>query len=408
MICPPDGRAGAADLSLGKDEDRRSMTRLDRYVFRSAMVAFVGTLTVLAGMIWVTQALRQLDIMTTQGQTIVAFVFITSLALPALILGLAPAALFMAVAHTLFRMNSDSEIVVASAAGISTWRFLRPLIFLALLVAAGCSSLSLELVPAALRQFRYEISQVRADFVGFIAQPGRFTNLAPGMVFNVRERNANGVLGGIFINDARNPNEVNTYLAQRGQVVDTADGTFLILEDGAIHRRTAGKPDTNVVEFQRYAFDLSPFTSSDNTVYRAPERSFGELVNPDTNDLAYKLDAGRFTEEIHRRLSLPLYVLAFFGIAVAALAEPRTTREGRGLALAATAPFVIVLQVTSFGLINQVRNNPGLIPLVYLVPVIFIIGSGLSLSGRFKPRMPRAIGLFFDRMAQRVARATVN
>lgn len=385
------------------------MTRLDRYVFRAAATAFFGTLVVLAGMIWVTQALRELDIMTTQGQTILAFVFITSLALPALILGLAPAALFIAVSHTLFRMNSDSEIVVASAAGISTVRFLRPLLVLALIVAALCTALSMELVPAALRQFRYEISRVRADVVAFIAQPGRFTPLADGMVFNVRERNSSGVLGGIFINDARNPNEVNTYLADRGQVVDSPEGTFLILEDGAIHRRTTGKPDSNVVEFQRYAFDLSPFTSgADNTVYRAPERSFRELLSPDPNDPAYQRDPGRFTEEIHRRLSLPLYVLAFFGIACASLAEPRTTREGRGLALAATAPFVIVLQVTSFGLINQVRNNPDLVPLVYIVPVIFIIGSVLALSGRFKPRMPRAVSLYFDRMAQRVVRATVN
>ncbi|MCS0493617.1 LPS export ABC transporter permease LptF [Ancylobacter mangrovi] len=385
------------------------MTRLDRYVFRSAAFAFVGTLAVLTGMIWVTQALRQLDIMTTQGQTIVAFIVITSLALPALILGLAPAALFIAVSHTLFRMNSDSEIVVASAAGISTWRFLRPLIILALLVAAGCTALSMELVPAAMRQFRYEISRVRADVVAFIAQPGRFTTLADGIVFNVRERNSSGVLGGIFINDARNPNEVNTYLADRGQVVDTQEGTFLILEDGAIHRRTPGKSDSNVVEFQRYAFDLSPFTSAgDNAVYRAPERSFSELLHPDPNDPGYQQDPGRYTEEIHRRLSLPLYVLAFFGIAVAALAEPRTTREGRGLALAATAPYVIVLQVVSFGLINQVRHDPDLVPIVYVVPIVFLIGSALSLSGRFKPRMPEAMRRHIDQMAQRVVRATVD
>ena len=385
------------------------MTRLDRYVFRAAGTAFLGTLMVLAGMIWVTQALRELDIMTTQGQTIIAFVVITSLALPALVLGLAPAALFMGVAHTLFRMNSDSEIVVASAAGISTWRFLRPLVILALLVAAGCTALSMELVPAAMRQFRYEITRVRADVVAFIAQPGRFTPLAMGMVFNVRERNANGVLGGIFINDARNPNEVNTYLADRGQIVDTEKGTFLILEDGAIHRRTPGKADSNVVEFERYAFDLSPFTSGgDNTVYRAPERTFRELLSPSPDDPAYQKDPGRFTEEIHRRLSLPLYVLAFFSIAVAALAEPRTTREGRGLALAATAPFVVALQVTSFGLINQVRHNADLVPVVYLVPILVILGAGISLSGRYKPRMPQAISRYFDKMAQRVVRATVN
>ncbi|MFD2031188.1 LptF/LptG family permease [Ancylobacter dichloromethanicus] len=203
---------------------------------------------------------------------------------------------------------------------------------------------------------------------------------------------------------------MNTYLAERGQVIDSEEGTFLVLEDGAIHRRTPGKADSNVVEFQRYAFDLSPFTNSgEPTVYRAPERSFRDLWSPDPKDFVILIEgSGRFTEELHRRLSLPLYVLAFFSIACAALAEPRTTREGRGLALAGTAPFVIFLQVTSFGLINQVRNEPDLVPVVYLVPIVFILGSALSLSGRFKPRMPAAIRERIDRLAQRVVRATVN
>ncbi|HSI42226.1 MAG TPA: LPS export ABC transporter permease LptF [Xanthobacteraceae bacterium] len=382
--------------------------RLDRYVFRTAGQAFLGTLLVMAGMIWVTSALRELDIMTAQGQTILAFIFITSLTMPMLVLALAPAALFIAVAHTLFKMNGDSEIVVASSTGISTWRFLRPLIVLALLVSAACSMLSLELAPAAMRQFRYEITRVRADVVAFIAQPGRFTTIAKGMVFNVRERNANGVLGGIFINDARNPNEINTYLADRGQIVDTPDGTFLILEEGAIHRRTPGKTDTNVVEFQRYAFDLSPFSAAgDGPMLRAPERGFLELLSPSPDDPAYKRDPGRFAEEIHRRLSLPLYVLAFFSIAVAALAEPRTTRESRGLAIAGTLPFVVLLQVTSFGLIGQVRSQPGLIPFVYLVPLAVILGSTLALSGR-RPHLPAPLARLFNDLAQRLTRATVQ
>ncbi|MFK8251703.1 LPS export ABC transporter permease LptF [Ancylobacter terrae] len=384
------------------------MRRLDRYLFRSAGTAFIGTLLVLSAMIWVTQALRELDIMTAQGQTILAFAYITSLTMPVLILALAPAALFMGVAHTLFRMNGDSEIVVASSAGISTWRFLRPLIILALLVSAICLVLSLEVVPAAMRQFRTEITRIRADVVAFIAKPGIFTTVAKGMVFNVRERNSTGVLGGIFINDARNPDEVSTYLADRGQIVDTENGTFLILENGAIHRRSPGKSDTNVVEFQRYAFDLSPLASSnDGPTLRPAERGLHDLLNPSLDDPTYKRDPGRFTEELHRRLSLPLYIMAFFSIAVAALAEPRTTRESRGLALAGTLPFTIILQVANFGLVGQVRNSSAVIPFVYLLPVVMIIGSALVLAG-LKPRTPAAVSRFFDDMARRVVRATVN
>ena len=72
------------------------MSRLDRYILSTATVAFLGVVVVLAGMIWVTQALRQLDLVTSQGQTIIAFLAITSLTMPTLVLVIAPAALFIA------------------------------------------------------------------------------------------------------------------------------------------------------------------------------------------------------------------------------------------------------------------------------------------------------------------------
>ncbi len=67
-----------------------------------------------------------------------------------------------------------------------------------------------------------------------------------------------------------------------------------------------------------------------------------------------------------------------------------------------------MLQIASFGLINQIRAQPGIIPFVYIVPLVVLLGSALVLSGRFKPRAPAAVSRFFDTMAQRVVRATVN
>jgi len=63
------------------------MGRLDRYIFFTAATAFLGVTVVLTAMIWSTQALRQLDLVTSQGQTILAFLAITSLTVPTLVLG---------------------------------------------------------------------------------------------------------------------------------------------------------------------------------------------------------------------------------------------------------------------------------------------------------------------------------
>ena len=220
------------------------MGRLDRYIFSTAAVAFLGVVVVLAGMIWATQALRQLDLVTSQGQTIIAFVAITSLPMPTLVLVIAPAALFIATSYTLLKLNGDSEIVVMASAGMGPWRLLRPLIILALLVSAFCSLLAIKVVPASLATFREQVTKVRADVVSFVAQPGRFVNLSQGLVFHVRERAANGVMRGIFINDARDDG-VSTYLADRGQIIESDAGIFLVLENGSIQRRGGAEKDPN-------------------------------------------------------------------------------------------------------------------------------------------------------------------
>ena len=76
----------------------------------------------LTSVIWVTQALREVDLITGKGQTIFIFFTVTLLSLPALIAGIAPVALFMATLYTLNRLNGDSELIVMNAAGVAPHR----------------------------------------------------------------------------------------------------------------------------------------------------------------------------------------------------------------------------------------------------------------------------------------------
>lgn len=386
------------------------MGRLDRYIFSTAAVAFVGVTLVLAGMIWATQALRQLDLVTSQGQTIVAFVAITSLTMPTLILVIAPAALFIATAYTLLKLNGDSEIVVMSAAGMSHWRMLRSLILLALLVSLFCSALAIDIVPASLRAFRDQVSRVRADVVSFVAQPGRFVNLAPGLVFHVRDRAKNGVMSGVFINDAREK-EISTYVADRGQIVETENGIFLVLEQGSIHRRVPGAASNgSVVEFQRYAFDLSALTpgAQSGADIRPNERSFAYVANPPKDDPYMFMQPGRFREEFHKRLSSGLYPFAFFAVAAAALARPRTTRQSRGLALTAIVPIMTGLQIGNFAIAGQLRTAAWAVPMTYLLPLATIVLSAMVLQGWITLSMPTALSRMLDALSRRAARLSAS
>ena len=111
------------------------MGSIGRYIFRTTFGAFLLVLVSLTGAIWMTQALRDIDLMTNQGQTILVFVGITSLIIPHLVLVIAPVALVLAVAHNLHKLATNSEIIVMNGAGMRPWRLLQP--FLAATIVAS-------------------------------------------------------------------------------------------------------------------------------------------------------------------------------------------------------------------------------------------------------------------------------
>src|SRR6476661_5443100 len=127
------------------------MGTIGRYIFRTTLGAFGIVLASLTAIIWVSYALRDIDIMTSQGQTILTFIAITSLVIPQLVLVIAPVAFVLAVAHILNKLASDSEIIVMNAAGMFPWLLFRAFFSTAVVVSIFILFVSAYLSPECLR-----------------------------------------------------------------------------------------------------------------------------------------------------------------------------------------------------------------------------------------------------------------
>ena len=249
------------------------MGSIGRYIFRTTFGAFLVVLVSLTAVIWVTQALRDIDIMTNQGQTILVFVGITGLIIPLLVLVIAPIALLIAVAHVLNKMSTDSEIIVMNASGMPPWLLFRAFVTVAIVVSLFVGSISAYFAPKGLRMLRDWVTEVRANVVSTIVQPGRFTSIERNVTIRIRERRSNGQLFGIFLDDQRNPAERITVLAEVGELLDSDNGTFLVLQAGFVQRHELKERDPAMVKFDRFAFDLSLFAGGPQAVkYSIRER----------------------------------------------------------------------------------------------------------------------------------------
>jgi lipopolysaccharide export system permease protein len=366
------------------------MNLVQRYLFKIAGSAFLTTALALTGVIWLTQALRELNLVTGKGQTILVFLQVTLFSLPALIMVIAPLALFIAVIYTLNKLNADSELIVMNAAGMSPSLILKPLILLSLLVSLGVGFITLYAMSESFRALRGLISKVRADIVTKIVQEGKFVTLDAGIVFHFREKLPNGAMGGVMIDDSRDPKLTLTYLAERGIVMEIDGTTYLILDKGSMQRQDRQQRNNSIVAFDRYVFDLDQFEKGSGVfIYKPRERSTWELLfTLDKNDPYVRSIAGRFRAELHDRLTNPLYPLASLAIAFAALGSARTTRQGRGEAIFMAVIALILLRIAGFGAASFAVRSPVGVYAMYLVPVASIALAAWLSARAILPRRP--------------------
>ncbi|HEX9070323.1 MAG TPA: LPS export ABC transporter permease LptF, partial [Pseudolabrys sp.] len=340
---------------------------IGRYIFRTTLGAFLVVLVSLTAVIWVTQALRDIDIITNQGQSILVFVGLTGLIIPLLVLVIAPIALLIAAAHVLNKMSNDSEIIVMNAAGMSPWILFRAFMAAAIVVSLLVAAISAYFAPKGLRMLRDWLTEVRANVVSNIVQPGRFTAIESGVTIHIRERRPNGQLAGIFLDDRRNPNERITVLSEVGELLDNSSGTYLVLQKGVVQRHEAGPHDPAMVVFDRYAFDLSQFAGGVQSVkYSIRERYLWQLMFPDPKDQFYIEQPGQFRAELHDRLMAPFYPLAVVVIAYAYLGAPRTTRQSRTLSMLGAIGGVGLLRLIGFASSVFGASIPWMLSLQYL------------------------------------------
>ena len=232
------------------------MGSIGRYIFRTTIGAFLVICASVTALMWITQALRDIDLMTNQGQSILVFIGITGLIIPLLILICADRVddrgrACAQQARQRFRAHRDERgrhAALGSVPAVPGSRGRR------LVAGRRHQHLRLAVGPARVAPLGNRGPR-RSRFN--IVQPGRFSKLEERLTLHIRERRPNGQLLGIFIDDQRNPKERATILAEHGDIVKNERGLFLVLENGSVQRHETGQRDPTVVLFNSYGFDLS-------------------------------------------------------------------------------------------------------------------------------------------------------
>ncbi|MCB1495901.1 MAG: LPS export ABC transporter permease LptF [Bauldia sp.] len=381
------------------------MKLIERYIFSKLVYAFVLSLVALTTTVWLTQALRQFDLVSAMGQTLITFFQVTLLLLPPLATVVAPVAVMIAVIYTFNSLNDGSELAVINSTGTRQWSLLKPVLMLAVGVTVFMACMTLYLSPLSLRLWRETITNVQGNVLTSILKEGEFIELEDNLVFQLRQRAPDGTLRGIFMSDSRDSDETVVYLAERGAVLDSEIGVFLVMSDGTIQRRNEKEKTISIIQFSSYAFDLSTYSSkSEAPPYRPRERPTFYLFDPDANDKYYQRKPETYRQELYTRFATPLNAMVFALLPLVFLSQAETTRQSRSTTIAMASGSALAIAGLSFTL--SVASGESMIAAIalFLLPLGMIGASVTLILMGIQPRPPEKLLIFGDKVTVRVKR----
>lgn len=346
------------------------MKVVERYIMRRATAMFLASLVWTLAIVWTTQVLAKINLVTDNGQSMLTFFEVAALIIPSVVPIVIPFALVVAVAQTLSAMNTDSELAVINAAGASRWTIARPILLLALAASVFSFAVDNGIDPYARQKNRQLVAASRADLVSLIIQEGTFRKIDDGLFLQIGERLPGNRLGGIFVADSREEGASLVYYAKTGSIVEKGDEKVLMMNDGVINRRSV-TGDLSVIRFTSYAFDLSAFMSASNEISLLPkDRTTAYLLNPDPNDKLFQREPGSYRAELHQRFAEWTYSLVFALIALAVAGDARSHREARIHPLITAISIALFVRWLGFFAAGNADKGWNYIYLLYAIPIV--------------------------------------
>jgi lipopolysaccharide export system permease protein len=345
------------------------MRLIERYLFRQLLGPTLLAVGALGGVALLSQSLSALDIIVDQRQSALVFVKVTLLALPMLINMILPVAVFVAALVALNRLQTEQELVVCSAGGMSRWRLISPAVRLAVYAMLLGLVINLWVQPLSYRTMRQTLFEARTDLAATLVREGEFTEPVSGLTIYGQTVQRDGRIDNLFIHQELGGGGAATYTAKEGRIGRRDGAPVLIMRQGST-QQFSNRGVLNFLTFEEYAFDLAPFLASDETVrYKASDRYLHELFFPDLSIKEERDNRNRYLSEGHSRLASPLYSITFMALALGAVVGAGFSRMGYGRRIAMIAGLAALIRIVGFAVQAACDDNAILNIGQYLVPM---------------------------------------
>ena len=346
---------------------RTILRKFDRYILSQLMVMFGFFALVLVSVYWVNNTVKVFDRLISDGHSAAVVLEFTLLSLPNVVRSVLPIAAFGAAVYVTNRLSSESELTVMQATGFSPWRLAWPVTVFGVITATMMSIMTHTLVPVSLQQLRDRETDIAKDLYARLLRPGTFLHPAKGITLYIRDISDDGRLSDIFVSDRRNPDVSNIYTAKTAYLMRDTRGTKLVMVNGLVQVLSTKDQLLSTTSFEDLSYDISALiktrTDKNRNIKQIPT---GELLRW-SGQIAEQngVSLGRVLQEAHGRFQQPLLCLVAALIGFSTLLTAGFSRFGIGRQIVFAIALLVLIKLTESVMIDPVRANPNLWPLIY-------------------------------------------
>ncbi|QFU09135.1 Lipopolysaccharide export system permease protein LptF [Rhodobacteraceae bacterium THAF1] len=372
------------------------MRTYDRYLLSQLLTLFGFFSIVLVAVYWVNRAVSLFDRLIADGQSAIVFLEFSALALPSVIRVVLPIAAFAAAVYVTNRMRGDSELVVASAAGLSPLRLARAVLVFGAIAAVLTGVMTHVLTPLATARLDQRSAEIAQDVTAGLLSDGQFLHPVSGVTVFIADITEQGELSQVFLSDRRASGSATTYSAERAALVRREGAAFLVMFDGMAQTLATDTRQLSVTRFDDFAFDIGTMTDLGEAGPRDLDAVPSLAILTDTTTIATETDLPRqrVIVAVHERMTgaLQSLVAPVLGIAAMLLGGFSRFSAWRQVTAAITALIgyellqrVALDAVLNSGISAAVLYAPTLVFALLALVFLWLAGRGRSPRGRAVP-----------------------
>jgi lipopolysaccharide export LptBFGC system permease protein LptF len=342
--------------------------KLGYYFAQEFLKNYLSILFAFGLIIWITQAVRLLDLIGEEGNSIKTyFLYILSI-LPKFFSRISIIIFFISFVVTISKFEEHNELRALWFSGLEKKKFINYLlkstvVFVLMLIFIRCF-----IIPHFSNYSRYLLLNSGVGAIGPLLKQNNFNNPLKKITIYVGKKNQINELEDIilFEDDA---NIKKTIVAKSGVVINENNKNLLVLVEGSIQEERKDRK-ISILDFDKTTLDLSQYSKKTVEYYKFNEMFFLELAKRFNNKNDGQL--ANVVGELNDRIVMPLFIPSLVLLACLLIITNKEIINNNFIKLIIFSYGILIIIISEI-LLDFSSKNVNSSLFLYVAPILFLI-----------------------------------